>query len=187
MNTDLIFTNTMMNFFDQMGNEFLSNVEEMKEEERRYIDFMIDLKKHDKIKIKFLIEKIGRTTEKKLLKEKVEKIKKQTLKEKIVYFENLPDDINNIISNYKKELEISTYEISINTSYLEFYGEYLLGENVTFGDMEEIAGCCGPDVSLEKLEEAMKIKSKYNINTDEGLREKKKELVTSAYILNRDR
>lgn len=177
----------MMDFFEQMGNDFLRNAEEMKEEERKYIDFTIDLKKHDKTKIKFLIEKIARTTEEKILKEKVEKIKKDVLKEKIVYFKNLPDDINNIISEYKKQIEISSYEITINTTYLEFYGEYFLNENATFGDIEDISGCCGPEEALRKLSEVMQIKSKYDLNTNEGLKEKKKEIIHSVYILNRDR
>ena len=175
-----------MNFFDEIGNQFLSNAEEMKEEEREYIDFTIDLKKHDKTKVKFLIEKVGRTTEKKILKEKVEKIKNEVLKEKVVYFKSLPDDINNKIAEYKKQIEICTYDISLNTTYLEFYGEYLLGENVIFEDMEEIGGCCGPEVSLKKLTEVMKIKSKYDINTDYGLKQKKKEIVMSAYIQNNE-
>lgn len=177
MNIDIF-----MNTFKEMGIEFLKSAEQMKEEEKRYIDFKIDLKKHDKIKIQFLIEKIIRTTEKKLKKEKVEKIKKEVLKEKKVLFNFLADDINNIINEYKKQLEYNTYIVKLNKKYIEFYGEYLLAKNITFEDIENISGCSGNEISKKLIEKNMCIKPKYNINTNKGLNMKKKELVETIFF-----
>lgn len=179
-----MFLRTMMQTFEIMGENFL---EEVKQREPEWEDFEVDLDIHDKIKVKFIIEKMGRTTMKKLLKEKVEKIKKEIKNKKEVDFKELPDDINEIISNYKKQIEIKKLQFKINVHFVEFYGEYLLDDNATFGEMEDIAGCCGSKIMLEKLYESLHKKSTLDINNDEELKEKKSRLVKSAYFLNRDR
>lgn len=169
----------MLTLFENMSRDFLRDVEN--KEDYVYHDFVIDLKRHNPIKVKFVIEKIARTTEKKLIEEKLKDIKKEVLQEKKIYFENLPDDVNQIIEEYKKQLEYTTYNIKINDSYAEFYGEYLLGKDIDFGDIEDISGCCGEEEMLQKIDECMCIEPEFDINTNEGLRMKKEQIVNNVY------